>query len=388
MDYLLFFLIVIGAAFILPELAKKIRIPYVTSIIIAGILIGPFGFNILDLGEAAMFLGSIGAVFLMFTAGLDVRLSHLKLIRWRVIIISVLNAGIPFAAGYYVGYYFGYNMITSLILGAMFMSSSIAIIVPSLKEAKLSDKKLGKTIIGATVFEDIGSLLLLAFLLQYATPKSAIPFPFYVVIILLSLGFLFVFLPKIQKMFVEQKEETQKQDIFEKELRFIFFVLIVTALFFEFLGMHAIIAGFLVGLILSDVIKHRLVFEKIYTISYGVFIPIFFLVVGMKTDILLLLSAQKYTIITAFIVLGLIISKFLSGWLGGVITKHSLKESTIMGVSTIPQLSTTLVVALIAFQFGILDNVLINSIIILSIITTIISPILIKILCREGEVKG
>ena len=86
MDYLLFFLIIIGAAFLLPELAKKIHLPYVTSIILAGIIIGPYGFKLFDLGDIASFLAFLGAIFLMFTAGLDVGLSSLRKIGKKAII--------------------------------------------------------------------------------------------------------------------------------------------------------------------------------------------------------------------------------------------------------------------------------------------------------------
>ena len=127
MDYLLFFLIIIGAAFLLPELAKKIHLPYVTSIILAGIIIGPYGFKLFDLGDIASFLAFLGAIFLMFTAGLDVGLSSLRKIGKKAIIIALFNGIIPFATGYYIANYFGYNLITSLILGSIFVSSSIAI---------------------------------------------------------------------------------------------------------------------------------------------------------------------------------------------------------------------------------------------------------------------
>lgn len=378
MDYLIFFLIIVGAAFILPELARKLHIPYVTSIIIAGILIGPYGLNLIDLGETAIFLASIGAVFLMFTAGLDVKLSSLIKIKGKIIVISILNGAIPFGIGYYIAKFFGYDLMSSLILGIIFISSSIAIIIPSLKEAKIIDTHLGKSIVSATIFEDTSSLLMLAVLLQYANPKTAIPIPLYIFIVIASIILISMFLPKIEKAYIERRKETQKEDIFERELRFIFVVLVATALFFEVLGMHAIIAGFLVGLILSDVIKHRMVFHKIHTISYGIFIPIFFLIIGMKTDLPLLFSLQKYSIITVTIISALILSKFISGWLGGILIGFSSKESCVIGAATIPQLSTTLVVAFAAFEFGLLDDVLITSIIILSIVTSLFSPILVK----------
>ena len=388
MDYLLFFLIIIGAAFILPELAKRIHIPYVTSIILAGILIGPYGFKLLDLGEVASFLAFMGAIFLMFTAGLDVGLSSLRRIGKKSLIIALFNGIIPFIIGYYLGNYFGYDLMPSLILGAIFVSSSIAIVVPSLKEAKLADTDLGKIIISSTVFEDITSLLILAFLLRYINPDTVIPLAAYVPIVIVSLVLLFFFLPKLQKLFIKQKAETQKEDIFEGELRFIVIVLIITALLFEFLGVNAIIAGFFVGLFLSDAIKHRLVFVKVYTISYGIFIPIFFLVIGMKTNLPTLLSVENI-FVTSAIVFGLIFSKFISGFFGSWIAGNSKHESLIVASATVPQLSTTLVVALVAEQFGLFDNVLLTSIIILSIVTTLIAPFLIKLFHRrlEGHLK-
>jgi len=384
MDYLLFFLIIIGAAFILPELAKKIHIPYVTSIIIAGVLIGPFGFKLLDLGDIASFLAFLGAIFLMFTAGLDVGLSSLRKIGKKAIIIALFNGIIPFVIGYYIAHYFGYNLITSLILGAIFVSSSIAIIIPSLKETKLAETDLGKIIISATVFEDVTSLLILAFLLQHINPNPVLPLTAYIPVVLASLVLLFFLLPRLQRLFVKQKVETQKEDVFEGELRFIIIVLIITALLFELLGIHAIIAGFFVGLFLSDAIKHRLVLEKIYTISYGIFIPIFFLVIGMKTDFSALLSIENI-IITSTIVFGLIFSKFISGFFGSLISGNSKHESLIVAAATIPQLSTTLVVALVATEFGLFDDVLLTSVIILSIITTLIAPLLVKFFHRNLE---
>jgi len=385
MDYLIFFLMIIGASFILPELAKKIHIPYVTSIIIAGILIGPFGFNILDLGDTASFLAFIGAIFLMFTAGLDVKLSSLRRIGKKSLIIALTNGTIPFVVGYFVASYFGYNLITSLILGAIFVSSSIAIVIPSLKETKLADTDLGKTIISSTVFEDVTSLLILAFLLQSVDTKSILPLEVYIPIVIVSLLLLFFFLPKLQVFFVKQRKETQKEDVFEGELRFIVTVLIVTALFFELLGLHAIIAGFFVGLFLSDAIRHRLVSEKIYTISYGIFIPIFFLVIGMKTDILSIFTIQEHLLLTLSIIGALIFSKFFSGWLAGLLTGHDNQQSLLIASATIPQLSTTLVVALVALEAKFFDETLVSSIIVLSIITTLISPFLIKFFNNKLE---
>ncbi len=385
MDYLLFFLIVMAAAFILPEIAKKIQIPYVTAIIIAGNLIGPIGFNLINIGETAIFLAGIGAIFLMFTAGLAVKLSHLKRIRDKIAVITIFNAGIPFIVGYFITSYFGYNTLTSIVIGTIFVSSSVGVIVPTLKETKLIDTKLGKSIISAAVFEDTTSLLILAILLQYTSPQTNMPIPVYVAMLLVTLIFLIIFLPRIEKAYIKHKKEAQKKDIFERELRFVFVVLIATALFFELIGIHAIIAGFLVGLILADVIKHRMVFHKIHTIGYGIFIPIFFLIIGMKTDLSIVIVAKKNILITLAIVFGLIFSKFFSGWLSGMLLGYKSKDSSVIGAATIPQLSTTLVVALAAQEFHLLDNVLVTAIVVLSIVTTLASPSLVSFFHKRSQ---
>ena len=378
MDYLLLFLIIIAAAFILPELAKKIHIPYVTTIIFAGILLGPFGFKILDLGEITGFLAAIGAVFLMFTAGLDVKLSSLRRIGMKTTLIAVINGLIPAVVGFLIGHFFNLGLLTSLILSAIFISSSVAIVMPSLKETQTDQTDLGKVIISSTVAQDTFSLLLLAFLLKYANPNGFVSFPIYVPLVLGAIVALYFLIPYLQKFFIKKQITTQKEDVFEGEFRFIVFVLIVTAVIFEVLGLHAAIAGFFVGLFLSDAIKGRLVYEKIYTISYGLFIPIFFLIVGMRTDFISIFAIQENLILTLFIVFGLIISKFFSGLVAGLIAGYDKNNSLLIAASCVPQLSTTLVVALAASQFGLFNEQLVSSIVVLSIVSTTITPFLMK----------
>jgi len=390
-EALVFFLIVIGAAFIMPELAKKIKIPYVTSIVIAGILVGPFGFKVLRLSETAEFLAIIGAIFLMFIAGLDVKLSSLKKLGHKVVIIAVINAVIPSVSAYFLAIYFGYSHLASLILAIIFISSSVGIIIPSLTEAKLIKTPLAKSIVGATVLEDMVSLLIFAIVLQSASPTSFVPLPIYLFIIAIFLVVVYKILPKFEKDYIKdekQKKETQKQDIFEGEFKYIFIILIAMAIFFEALGMHAIIAGFIVGLLLSDGIKRRLVYDKIHTIAYAFFIPIFFLIVGMRTDLGLIITAKENIIITAAIIGTLLITKFVSGWVAGKLTGFSNLESAAIGASTTPQMSTSLVVALVALEYGLFDNIMINAIVIMSITTTLFAPSLMSFFYKKIAEKS
>jgi Kef-type K+ transport system membrane component KefB len=372
------FLIIIMAGLVFSEFFNRLHLPYVTALIVAGVVIGPYFLNIIELNETTAFIGSIGVVFLMFIAGSEVKIDSFKAVGKGVFIISLLNGSIPFLVGLGIGWYFGFSLFTSVVLGTIFVSSSIAVIIPSLESSKLINTRVGKSIISSTVFEDIGSLLLLAIILQSFAQRTPLPLSIYIPTIILVIFFLKAVVPALGKIYHANK---RGGDLFESELRFVFVVLLTTVLLFEFLGMHSIIAGFFIGIILGDSIKGKIE-EKIRTISYGIFIPTFFLTIGMQTDLSVFLTGTSVEL-TVFIVIGLIASKIISGFIGGTLANFSKKESILIGVSTIPQLSTTLAAAFAALEFGLLKNDIIVSLIVLSVITTFLAPILIDLVSKN-----
>jgi len=379
---LLPFFVILVAGLVFSEIFKRLHLPYVTALVIAGILIGPFFLDLIQVDETVALIGSIGVVFLMFIAGSEIKMKSIEKREKSIFILSILNGLIPFITGFGIGLFFGYDHFTSIVLGTCFVSSSIAVIIPSLESNKLIDTKIGKTIISATVFEDVSSLILLAVILQIFAQKTPIPLPVYIPTIILLIIVLKTIIPKIEKKYYSKKKG---KDLFESELRFIFVVLLATVLLFESMGMHSIIAGFLIGILLGDSIRDK-VEEKIRIFSYGLFIPIFFLILGMQTDLSVFLSATS-VMLTVFVVLGLIISKIVSGWIGGRLIKFSGKESLLIGISTIPQLSTTLAAAFAALEFGILNQELITSLVVLSIVTTFIAPLIIKFIVKRKKVE-
>jgi len=169
------------------------------------------------------------------------------------------------------------------------------------------------------------------------------------------------------------------RDVFEQEVTLIFAILIGTVVIFELLGLHPIIAGFFAGLVLSDTIKSELLVEKLRTMSYGLFIPVFFIVVGIGTDLSILQNPGELTLILV-VVVGAILAKFVSGYIGGRLAGFKSKASTIVGVATVPQLSTTLAVVFSAVELGLLNDGLITAMVILSLATTLFAPLMLRIL--------
>ena len=379
-NFLPFFLVLFAGIFF-SVFFRRLHLPWVVILIIGGIIIGPHALGIFESNPTIEFIGQIGLVFLMFMAGIETRLATFRELGGRVFGLAFVNSVIPFLVGIGIGFFFGYGWIVALLLGIIFVSSSIAVVMPSFKANNLLITRLGRSVIAATIIQDVASLVMLSILLQIINPITALPLPIFYILLLVSLVALRWVLPKLQRFFSSGVQGTK--DLFQRELRVIFAILIGTVIAFEVLGLHPIIAGFFAGLVLSGSIKSKILKEKLHTISYGIFIPTFFIIVGTKTNLGIFLEANGAALLIITIVLGSLISKFASGWLGGRIVGFTSPQSLLIGASAIPQLSTTLAVVFTAAALGLLNQELIVAMVILSAVTTFVGPLLIQMFSRN-----
>jgi len=385
MPEILSFFVVILASLIFSELFVRFHLPWVVALIIGGMIIGPFGLDIFTPSDTLSFLGEIGLIFLMFMAGLQTRLSGISNFKSGTAVLAILNGGLPFLAGFGIGLYFGYSITASLLIGIIFISSSVAVIIPSLQTYKFLRTRVGKSILTSTVFEDIASLLLLSILLQKSAPLTSLPLPVFYVTLLVVLVALRWFITKIRKFFAA--EAKSGRDLFQLEVRSILGILVGTVIAFQLLGLHSIIAGFFAGLVLSGTITSEELFNKLSVISYGIFIPIFFVVLGANTNIGVFGEISGLWVFTIVIILGSMLSKFIGGVIAGKLNGFSAREGALIGAATIPQLSTTLAVGFSSVEANILGNEFIAVLVALSITTTFLSPIFIKYIAGKNAEK-
>jgi len=378
MEFLPFFLILL-ATVLFAAAFRRFHLPWVLALITAGVVVGPYGLEVAEVTPTLGFLSQIGLIFLMFMAGLETKFDSFKELKYDIGWLSALNSLIPLAAGIALGFWFEFSLTASLLIGIIFMSSSIAVIIPTLESLNLTHTKLGKSIVSSTIIEDVLSLILLSILLQSVNPLTSLPLPsFYFLLALIMGGFAYG-LPKIRALIPHHRDE---KDLFESEVRLIFALMIGVVVTFELLGLHPIIAGFFAGLVLSESIKSEILIEKLRTMSYGIFIPVFFVVIGMETNIGILTESAAVLGLIATIVCVSVGTKFFSGWIGGKIIGFKNKEASIIGLATIPQLSTTLAVVFTAVETGLLPEELIAAMVALSIVTTLIAPIGLRILSK------
>ena len=382
MPELMTFFVVIIAGLFFSHLFNRLHLPWVAALIIAGIVIGPHGFGIYTSNPTFEILGEIGLIFLMFMAGLETRFSDFGHIKDRVLSIFLLNSIFPLLTGISIGLLFGYTLIESTLLGIIITSASIAVIIPTLEERGLLKKRIGKTILITALLEDVLSLTLLSLLLQVGIDKTSahIPLPlFYLLLIALFISLKYL-LPQIQNRLSWFHKKT---DSYEHELRLVFVILIGTVILFESIGLEPIIAGFFTGMVLSSSMNNEVLKNKLHAISYGFFIPIFFVTIGTKADFSPIFQNTEILFLTIIIIIASLGAKFISGLVGAKLSGFTTKESALIGVSTIPHLSTALAVIFTGHELQLLNDQLVTTMITLTLASTLLGPLLISFVAKK-----
>lgn len=380
MDQLIPFFIVLFTALFFSEVFKRLHLPWVVALILGGIVIGPYGFGFLEPNQTIDFLGQIGLVFLMFIAGLETKLPTFKESKRDIGIVSFVNSFIPFLIGLLMGYILGFDVTATLLLGIVFLSSSVAIVIPVFESLGMLGTKIGRTIVASVIVHDLLSLVLLSLLLQSVAP-TRFSLPVFLSLLVILFAFFRFIIPKVQWLIFLGREKVG--DVFQQELRAVFVILLAIVIAFEFLELHPIVSGFIAGILLSDVITTQALKDKLQTISYGLFIPIFFVVVGSQTDISVFWGAREVIAVAIVIALSSIFSKFLSGYLAGRFIGYKNLSSFFIGVSSAPSISTILAIVFTGTQFGLINEELSTALVILTMVVALISPILVRIVGKK-----
>ena len=370
-----FFLIVFSGV-LFSMLSIRTHIPWAVMLILGGIVLGPSALGIMAVDPTIDFIGQIGLVFLMFMAGLETKVSQFKEFKSNLLLLAFINGIVPFLAGFGVVYLLGYDLITALIVGIIFISSSVAVVIPTLEVSGMIHTKLGQSVMITTVLQDISSLILLSILLQLVSPVTEVPLYIFYPVLLGVLVALRLYIPKLRAWLMTAA--TDSPDLFQLEFRSTFLILIGTVIAFELLGLHPIVAGFFSGLVLADSIRSKVLKDKIKTISYGIFIPTFFIVVGLQTDLSVFQDVGPVLSIMLLLIGSLVASKYLSGYLAARAVGFDGTESNFFASTSLPQLSTTLATAFVAFNLGLLDQTLLTSLVMLSVVTVLLSPLLMR----------
>lgn len=384
------FFVALAAALLFSSTLRRFKIPWAIALIFTGVIIGPYGLDWFELDDTVLFLSEIGVIFLMFLAGMETRISAIRPVLRDASIVATVSGIVPALVGVAIGLGFGYGWDTALILAIIFMSSSFAVVIPTLEARGLLQTRLSRVIVASTMLQDIASLILFAVLLQFITPESWVPIP-----ALISAGVMAAaggyllrhYFSHLQAWFQHlRQKESHEFELFEQELTLTVVILVGAAIVFEILRMETIVGAFFAGILIAEITRSQILEHKVHILGYGIFIPIFFVSVGAWVE-LSIFQDELWLILplTAAIVLGSALTKFISGWAAAKVLGYSGLQSSLIGVTSIPQLITTLAVLLVAQNLELLPPEVVTAVVILSVVTVVASPLITNRLLQADD---
>lgn len=366
--------IVLFFGLVVPQLFRKIQLPFTSAIILVGALMGPNGLGYIKPDHTLETFGFLGAAFHMLLAGFEAETLHIRSLDKKFWLLSFINAFIPFMAGTFILKASGYNWSSSLFMGIVFISSSILMVFSMVKNAKIENTKLGKTAKSLVVVQDVVSSILIFLVFKYVSPHERFPLPILLGLIISSVVILRMLLPEIIHFFFNRFQKVKERN--EAQARLVIAVLFIILLLYSSLDVHPIIGAFLVGFVLSEMPQSEKVQEKLKTIGYALFIPIYLFIIGINMNPLEIFESGHKTGLLITLVASIISTKFMSGFVGAKLMGFQTKESIALGISSSSKLTVTVTTALIALTIGLIDNIIYSALILSTIITTFLSPAL------------
>lgn len=363
-------------------LAIKLGQPAVLGEIIVGILLGPSLLNLLHLpfitnvhlGDTIYELGELGVLLLMFLAGLELHLSEMTKNTKVAAYSGILGVLIPVSLGFLAGEVYGMDFDHAMFLGLTLGATSVSISAQTLMELKVLRSRVGLGLLGAAVFDDILVILLLSSYLALAAGGSGLEI---LVVFLKMVGFLGLsaafgiwVLPRLSVV-------VSRQPISQSVLTFSLVIMLTYGLAAELLGGMAAITGtFLAGLMFGRTHEKQQMESGLRAISYGFFVPIFFVNIGLMIDLRELSTAALWILlgISLFAIIGKILGAGGGAKLGG----YTWLESLQLGIGMISRGEVGLIVATIGLAEGHLTGDVFSAVIGMILITTLVTPPLLR----------
>jgi len=373
-----------------PVFFERIRIPSIVGLLLSGAIIGPHGFNLLSPDLEFSLLGTIGLMYLMFLAGLEIDLIDFIENKTKSIFIGIASFLIPFVSGYLVcRFLLHYEVMSSWLIGAM-LSSHTLISYPLLGRMGIVNKSIVTIVVGATIIADVLALVAMELITNFATSGFEIDS-----ILLLALHFaLFFFIvllvvPRLSRVFLNMYEGN-----LGVQYIFVLVALFVSAASAHLLEIEPILGAFFCGLVLNrQIMNTSALYKRTEFIGNNLFIPFFLISIGMLANFNLYLNQPRQLIFLAILIATAFGSKYLAAVASKFIFKTSKAEMNLLfGLST-SRAASAIAIILIGLNMGLVSDAVLNNTVILILITSISSSYITqhagkKLLIKENDTSS
>lgn len=377
MEFILHLVLILIFTKLAGHLSVKLGQPSVLGELLAGVILGPAVLGWVYQTSFIHEFSEIGVLILMFIAGLETDLDTLRK-NWKTALaVAIGGVIIPFAGGYSAALSFGLEQNHALFLGLLLCATSVSISVQTLKEMNKLSSKEGTTILGAAVVDDILVVVLLAVMLSLLGTGESVSIGsligkkvlFFVIIFAASIWVV----PLVMKWLSKLK-------IAETVISGGIIIALTFSYFAEWLGVAGIIGSFAAGIAISQTPFKHTVESKLEPIAYGLFVPVFFVSIGLNVDFEGVGSQIWFIIVLSLIAIS---TKLIGGALGAKITGYNFHSSMAIGTGMISRGEVALIIAGTGLAGGLLDPQYYTSVIIMVIVTTLVTPPMLKIMFAD-----
>ncbi|MCK4326854.1 MAG: cation:proton antiporter [Candidatus Diapherotrites archaeon] len=329
-EFVISLIVLLVGAKLLGEVAERVGLPSVIGYIFAGIAAGPMLLGISAPGDVSAF-AELGIILMLFVTGFEQgNIAELMKNFRAIFTVSTMGYFIPYAAVMAVAMGFGFGFNQALLLGLIMSATDSGITLKSINSVGKLGTRAGKTMIGVTVMDGTMGLVIFTGVMAYLA-VGALDFVQIGSVVLSILAFLVVFLI-IQKLVPILMDQVEHLTVEQAEFSFAFIFMILLALVAETFGLHGIIGAFLAGTVLArSPIAGTNFIERVSSISYAIFVPLFFVWTG------LLLNLQSLTLLAFAVTGAVLIANAIGAYFAGKLSGFSTQENLLLSISMLPR---------------------------------------------------
>ena len=383
------FAIILALIVIVPQLARRLKVPELVALLAVGVLLGP---NVLGLyGQnhpIVQFLGDLGRLMLMFAAGLEINLNLFRKVQNRSIIFGIITTLVPQMLGTAFGLAFGYGIIPAIVIGSLLASHTLISLPIVMRLGAIGLEPVVVTI-GATMVSDTLSLIIFGICVStYTTGFSPSGLALQIVEVAIFVPLILIGVSRAGAWLLTKLRDNQ-EGYFVTMLG----IMAVAGMLADFINLPDIVGAFLAGLAVNAAVGDHPAKEKLDFFGRAFFIPIFFIVVGF----LIVPGAVAQTIFNNFwlvasMVAALILGKGIAAAIAGRAFGYSRQAVLTMWALTLPQVAATLAATLVGYNTfnsageRLLSGEILNAVLVLLVVTSVLSTILTEVF-TPGMVK-
>jgi len=369
-DPVAIFLVIMAIMLVAPLLFERFRLPGIVGLILAGVIVGPNGFGLLERDTTIVLLGTVGLLFLMFMAGLETSLDDLKLNAKKAVIFGLATFAVPMVLGIVAMKLLGYSTLASVLVASCFASHTLLALPIASKLGIMRSPSVTVTL-GGTLITNVLALLVLAVVVKAHQGNLTLGFWLF---LLPSLGvYTFATLwgvPRLGRWFFRRFGHDEGA-----EFTFVVATLFVVSYLAKLIEIEPIIGAFLAGIAITQLIPQLSpLMNRIQFIGNTLFVPFFLISVGMLVNPLILFQEPRSLLVSAVMIGVAIVAKFVPAWGASKLFRFDFANMMVMFGLSVAQAASTLAAITVAYNIKLVDQLTVNGTIAMILVTCIASP--------------